>query len=83
MRPERFELYLMVIKFINDKKSYSKLIKIRKIIETPSGVEADIIILQFTYNNNSYTISNCKFREYYDIFEGKWINKVRISFVFL
>ncbi len=68
---------------MDDRKVYSNLVKAGKIIETPSGIEADVIILQYAYDNNAYIISNDKFRDYYDIFDENWINKVRMSFLFI
>lgn len=43
----------------------------------------DVIVLQYAYDNDSFIISNDKFRDYNDIFEEAWIEKSRMSFVFI
>ncbi|MBD3216343.1 MAG: hypothetical protein GF311_27260 [Candidatus Lokiarchaeota archaeon] len=68
---------------IDKRKGYYSFIKQKKIIETPSGAEADVFILQYAYDNQSYIISNDKFRDYFHIFDKKWIKKMRMSFVFI
>ena len=65
---------------IDDKKSYSKLVEEGIIIETPEGTKADIFILQYAFTNNSFIISNDRFKEFYSIYEKGWIERNRISF---
>jgi len=43
----------------------------------------DVIVLQNSYDNDSFIISNDKFRCYNDIFEGAWIERSIMSFVFI
>ena len=65
---------------IDDKKKYKQDVKEKKIIETPEGTPADIFVLQLAHEKNAYIISNDKFKDFYPIFEKKWINDKRISF---
>jgi hypothetical protein len=65
---------------IDDQKSYKKHVKEKRIIETPEGTPADIFILQLAHEKNAFIISNDKFKNFYPIFEKKWIIQKRISF---
>lgn len=65
---------------IDDKKNYKQYVQEKRIIETPEGTPADIFVLQLVHEKNGYIISNDQFKDFYAIFEKKWINEKRISF---
>ena len=65
---------------ITERNEYLKAVHKKQIIESPKGTEADIFILQLAQRKNAYMISNDKFKDYYSIFDKKWIESMRISF---
>jgi len=65
------------------KKDYKELKRKGIIIETPLKTPADIFILQYAYEHDSYIISNDRFRDYYNIFDENWIQEKLISFLFI
>jgi tetratricopeptide (TPR) repeat protein len=65
---------------IDNKKEYKLLIKNGRIFETPGGTEADHFILNYAKENNSFIISNDRFREFKKFFGSAWLNKRLITF---
>ena len=68
---------------IDRKDEYKYLIKNSKVSETPGGTEADHFILQLAKENNSYIISNDRFREFSNFFGEEWLKKHLITFTFI
>ncbi|GAH09883.1 unnamed protein product, partial [marine sediment metagenome] len=68
---------------IDNKKEYQYLAKNGRIFETPGGTEADHFILQYAKENNSYIISNDRFKEFRKFFGSAWLNNQLITFKFI
>ncbi len=68
---------------IDNRKEYKLLIKSGKVFETPGGTEADHFILQYATENNSYIISNDRFREFRKFFGSAWLDIRLITFKFI
>ena len=68
---------------IDNKKEYQYLAKNGRIFETPGGTEADHFILQYAKENDSYIISNDRFKEFRKFFGSAWLNNQLITFKFI
>jgi len=68
---------------IDKKKEYRSLVKNGRVSETPGGTEADHFILQYAKDNNSYIISNDRFKEFREFFGKAWLDKRLITFKFI
>ena len=68
---------------IDNKKEYNYLVKNGRVSETPGGTEADHFILQYAKENDSYIISNDRFKEFRNFFGSAWLSKHLITFKFI
>jgi len=68
---------------IDKKKEYKILVKNGRVSETPGGTEADHFILQYAKDNDSYIISNDRFKEFREFFGKAWLDKRLITFKFI
>lgn len=65
---------------IDDQDGLSQLKNNGLLIESPEGTESDIFILQYAFLKDGYIISNDKYRDFFSIFDQKWVENRRISF---
>jgi uncharacterized protein YydD (DUF2326 family) len=69
---------------IDDKENFNKMVADKKLIISPSGIKADVFILDYAREKNCLVVSNDKFREYR---ESEWVNKnidkITLGFIFV
>ena len=63
------------------KKKYEKLIKEKKIYQSPAWVDSDWYILSFAKMNDCDILTNDKYKEYWDEFGKEWIMEKRKTFM--
>ena len=67
--------------FNDDNKKYEKLIKEKKIYQSPAMVDSDWYILSFAKKNNCDILTNDKYKEYWNEFGKEWIMEKRKTFM--
>jgi len=69
---------------IDEKDKFNQMVANKTLILSPSGIKADIFILDYAREKNCLIVSNDKFREYRD---NEWISKnidnITLGFIFV
>ncbi|WP_337860567.1 hypothetical protein [Ferroplasma sp.] len=69
---------------IDEKEKFNEMVANNKLIISPSGIKADVFILDYAREKNCLIVSNDKFREYR---ESDWVNKnidkITLGFIFV
>lgn len=65
----------------DDNKKYEKLIKEKKIYQSPAMVDSDWYILSLAKKNNCDILTNDKYKEYWNEFGKEWIMEKRKTFM--
>jgi hypothetical protein len=69
---------------IDDKEKFNQLIENKTLILSPSGIKADMFILDYAREKSCLIVSNDKFRDYRNI---DWVNKnidnITLGFIFV
>ncbi len=69
---------------VDDKQKLDSMIEDKSVILAPSGIRADLFILDYAREKNCLIVSNDKFRDYRNV---KWINdnidNITLGFIFV